>query len=210
MKYVVHNTVRARHTRSLRVLAAQHPRQRVHVGDSQMRVVRGRPLYITEEQLRRYQAELQDKAHQGVLEVRTASGQLVDLATLKVAPPPVAPPIPHVRLDSIANDDPGPMIRIPPAGDLDETIPGEPSLFANLGGDDEEGGDEGEAAQGDAPVDSPFVATPADRNAKLPFVIGGEDEGEEGTEEVAEESATDATAPEDTAKKRRPRKGKEK
>jgi hypothetical protein len=59
-------------------------------------------------------------------------------------------------------------------------------------------------------VDSLFVATPADRDAKLPFVIGGEDESEEGTEEVAEESATDATAPEDTAKKRRPRKGKEK
>jgi len=184
MKYVVHNTVRARHTRSLRVLAAQHPRQRVHVGASQMRVVRGRPLYITEEQLRQYQGELRDKASQGILEVRTVSGQLVDLLTLQAAPLPVAPPLPNAPLDSIANDDPGPVLRLPPSGEMDEVLPGEPSLFANLGGNDEDDGEAEEKSE-DSPDEVPV-------------------EGEEAVEEPA------ADAPEDTAKKRRPRKGKEK
>lgn len=103
--YAIHNTVRGRHNRAQRAAQPQHHRFKHYIAGQ--RLIRGRPLTITEEQFQAGLADIKAKAAVGILEVRTPDGRLLDLETMQpVAPAPPSPPLPNPPDDSIANDKP--------------------------------------------------------------------------------------------------------
>jgi hypothetical protein len=98
------NTTRSRFNRVQRSAAPQHGRFKQYVLAEQLRLVRGRSIEITEEQLLANLEELRQKWQDGALEVQTPDGRAVDLFTL-TAPEPLPPPAqPNFPLDSLAND----------------------------------------------------------------------------------------------------------
>lgn len=104
--YYVHSVVRGRQNRAGRAQLGQRPRLKQFVGHEQVRLVRGRPVVLTETQVRQNLEELRAKVAGHVLEVRTPDGRPVDLDTLTPAPRLPSPPLPHPPLDSIARDTP--------------------------------------------------------------------------------------------------------
>lgn len=122
--YGVYNTVRGRQNRSQRAAAPIHHRLKQVVGVEQSRVVRGRPLIITEDRLLRDIDELKMKSRLGVLEVRTLDGRKFDLETLTAVSAGPSAPLPNPPLDSISNDLPAgiPMATLP-GGKTPGTLP---------------------------------------------------------------------------------------
>lgn len=104
--YTIHSTVRGRHNRTQRAMSPTHLRFQQRIGAEQSRLLRGRPLHITEDKLLRDLEELKTKQRQGILEVRTADGRRFDLETLRPAPLAAPTPLPNPPLDSAANDKP--------------------------------------------------------------------------------------------------------
>lgn len=105
--FAVHSMVRSRFNRTQRAQAPQHARFKQHVGSDQRRLLRNRPLIITEEDLKKQQDELLDAQKKGILEVRTLDGRLIDLETLQIGDAaPAENPRPSPVLDSVANDTP--------------------------------------------------------------------------------------------------------
>lgn len=123
-KYAIHSIVRARHNRMERAQAPQRARFKQHVLPDQRRLIRNRPVLITETELKDHLESLWTQHQANLLEVRTEDGRLLDLEALvkhrraaqKVDPtfapedaimaaPPV-PLAPHPILDSVANDRP--------------------------------------------------------------------------------------------------------
>ena len=103
--YKVHSGVRKRHTRLQRMQATGRVSFVQRFGGGSIVVRRVRPATITETQLKKHLDELQAAYDQGRAEVRTVTGQLVDLKTLEVVEPlPPSTPLPHPPLDSAAND----------------------------------------------------------------------------------------------------------
>lgn len=102
----IHSQVRRQATRLQRMRSPTRHRFTQRVLSDQRRLVRGRPLKITREQLLANLDELQEKNRLGILEVKTMDGRAVDLTSLEAAKPKVAPPLPHPPLDSVANDKP--------------------------------------------------------------------------------------------------------
>lgn len=103
--YKVHSGVRRVHTRLKRMKAAGRQRfvQRFAGGDIVVRRVR--PATITESQLRAHLPELKRAYEEGRAEVRTVTGDPVDLNTLKpLVAKKVSPPKPAPPLDSAAAD----------------------------------------------------------------------------------------------------------
>ena len=106
-EYAIHSTVRSRHNRVQRAQAAQHTRLKQYILPEQYRLVRGRPIPITEQELLKNREVLLGQQRDGVLEVRTIDGRLVDLETFKTLPAaPVQNTRPNPVLDSVANDIP--------------------------------------------------------------------------------------------------------
>jgi hypothetical protein len=105
VKYFIHSTVRARHTRLKRMKAPVHAALLQHIGG--LRVRRKRPVPVTEEKLGEIIHELR-KAHvDGRLELRTADGRIVDLHTGEPqGPAPVPRPVAGALPDSAARDKP--------------------------------------------------------------------------------------------------------
>jgi len=103
--YRVHSTVMSRRTRALRHRTPGKNRWVQHVCGGTVLVRRARPASISEDLLLDHIEELQRLNKEGRIEVRTPSGQLVDLQTLEAAPPPKPPRKPERRRDSIADDD---------------------------------------------------------------------------------------------------------
>lgn len=102
--YQIQNTTREMSTRIQRYGQPTHNRLKQYVLKSQRRLVRGRPVLVTEEELQDNLEELREKSHDGILEVRTMDGRLVDLDTLNVAPVPPTMPSPSFPLDSVTRD----------------------------------------------------------------------------------------------------------
>lgn len=103
--FKVHSGVRKRHNKLLRRKAPGRADfvQRLIGGDVVVR--RNRPATITESKLKAHLPEFQRAYDEGRIEVRTPTGQLVDLKTLSVVEKlPAAPPKPQPPLDSAAND----------------------------------------------------------------------------------------------------------
>ncbi len=123
--YAIHNTARARHTRGVRSTNATHRGMKQYVTTGQHRLIRGRPVIVTEEVLLTNLEELRKKNKAGILEVRTLDGRILNLDTLV---PPVAtfpPPLPHPPLDSVARDtqNVGNPMQLFPGGESLTTTP---------------------------------------------------------------------------------------
>jgi hypothetical protein len=104
MEYYVHNTSRAVMNRLKRYEAASH-KGLLQLFDDR-RVVRGRPLVISEEDFIKNIDALKQSFEAGYLEVRTADGRLVDLNTGEVNAAAPVPPLPVFVPDSVKNDKP--------------------------------------------------------------------------------------------------------
>lgn len=114
--FAVHSMVRSRFNRTQRAQAATHARFKQHVGSDQRRLLRNRPMLLSESDLTRDRNELLEQQRAGLLEVRTLDGRLVDLETLQIAPAlPAENPRPSPILDSLANDIPAgiPFPKLP-------------------------------------------------------------------------------------------------
>lgn len=104
MNFHVINTTRSIQNRTHRALQPQHARLKQYVGTEQFRSVRGRPLVVSEAWVLANIEELRTKNSLGIIEVRTADGRAVDLASMKPAAPAAPVPAPQFPLDSAAND----------------------------------------------------------------------------------------------------------
>ena len=206
--YKIINVAHGRHNRSQRSALPANPRLKQHVGASQQRVLPGRPVHLSEEQLQECLPELRQKVASHIFEVRTHDDRLVDLSTLKSAPPKAAPPLVKKRLDSVAHDKPSgimipPMLgddgvqpgilpkgakpdllkdEDPPAENIVPVIPGpvDPELEKNIAA-----AMSGEPAEPEAPaVEEPAADAPADPSAEVP----AETPAEAATEESSRSS----------------------
>lgn len=122
--YQVHNTSRRSETRGQRYQNPTHRGYKQFVGGHH-RIVTGRALLLSEEQICRYRDELQQKVSMGLVIVTTLDGRdvaLDDARFLSAAPMPPTAPLPVRRSDSIANDDPW--------GSPVETLPGTDPVIA--------------------------------------------------------------------------------
>lgn len=101
--YLVHSTIKTRGNPTVR-------RKVQFVGSQQTRLLKKRPLQITEEQLLKDLAEYTAKEKKGLLVVKTRDGRKVDLLNIKTGEPipteeaTPTPPLAHPPLDSAAND----------------------------------------------------------------------------------------------------------
>jgi hypothetical protein len=102
--YKVHCTVRKVHTRNQRMRASGPQRFVQRLLGGAIVVRRARSATITERQLLDNLGELKQAYEEGRIEIRTVTGSLVDLDTLKAAPLPPVVPQPHPPLDSVARD----------------------------------------------------------------------------------------------------------
>lgn len=107
MDFLIHNGSRARHNRTLRAQMAEHGGHKQYVLGNEQRLVRGRPVPVTEEKLKAHLAELLDKEARGLIYVTDLQQNVFDLKTMKVVAE-VAPasPAPNPPLDSAAKDTP--------------------------------------------------------------------------------------------------------
>lgn len=128
MEYQVHSIVRNPLTRTLRAAAPLHHRRVQYVLDTQQRLIPGRPVGITREGIARNLDHLISLEQQGIAEVRTADGRKFDLRTLAVIPAHAQPPLPNIRLDSLANDVPEGENYFPAPGQ-----PGTEKMLERLG-----------------------------------------------------------------------------
>jgi hypothetical protein len=94
---MLHSGVRKRHTRQLRMRNAMANRAKFvqRIGGGDIIVRRNRPAAIFEEQFIKFRKEIEEKVALGLLELRTPSGQLVDITTMRAEPVPVTPPLPN-------------------------------------------------------------------------------------------------------------------
>lgn len=102
--YAIHSVVRKKAFRAQRAEKAAHLRKKHYVGDTQMRLVPERRMLISEPVLLRNLVSIRQQAANHILEVRTLDGRLVDLSTLQPGPAAPIPPLPHPKLDSVADD----------------------------------------------------------------------------------------------------------
>ena len=114
--FKVHSGVRKRHTKLKRRNTPGRPDfvQRLAGGDVVVR--RNRAATITESKLKAHLREFEQAYNEGRIEVRTPTGLLVDLKSLKVvetlqpAPPQAEPPLDSAQNDKPAGE-PKPMYR---------------------------------------------------------------------------------------------------
>lgn len=104
VKYYIHNTSRSRHNRAQRYASASHRGLKQHLGGGTHRIVRARPLSLTEAQFTQHLAEIKERVKAGLLEVRLVDGSKVDVDSLEVTPALPSPPLPNFPIDSVAND----------------------------------------------------------------------------------------------------------
>lgn len=131
--FKVHSGVRKRHNKLLRKKTPGRADfvQRFIGGDIVVR--RNRPATITESKLKAHLPEFERAYNEGRAEVRTPTGLLVDLKTLKtVETLPASAAQPHPPLDSAANDKPAgekmPIFKDGAAFDENVAPPPRPSL----------------------------------------------------------------------------------
>lgn len=129
--YYVHNTTRGRHNRTQRAGQAKHAGLKQYIGGGKYRVIRGRPVALTREQVSLHVEELAQKVAAGIFEVRTHDGRIVDMRTGDAAPRNASAALPRPILDSIANDTQNVGQPMPqyPGGDIEGTPGEEPSLL---------------------------------------------------------------------------------
>jgi hypothetical protein len=145
--FQVLNTSRSRFNRLQRFQAPKHGGLKQFIGGGEHRIIRGSPLVISETTLMKHLVELRDKAEQGLLEVRTVDGRLVDLESFTAQPPLAPVPVPNRPLDSAARD------KNQGVGEFVPQFPGGVPIGAVPGGD-APGGIPGPMEQDQAPAPS--------------------------------------------------------
>jgi hypothetical protein len=144
----IHNTSRSRFNRALRAASPEHGGHKQYIG-GEHRLVRGRPLVMSEAQIKKHLPELAAKKAQGLIDVKTPDGLSIDLRTGRVAQPSTPSlPLPNPPLDSVQRDKPAGNYRPQIQGGLPETMgTGDPSkvpdLVASAVGDEEDDETEG-------------------------------------------------------------------
>lgn len=104
-RFVVHSMVRRQKTRTARVKSPTRHRFKQYLfHDPNKRLIRNRPLTISEEELKDNIEHLRERHEQGMIEVRTPDGRIVDLQSLKAGPARVQSPDPSFPLDSVEQD----------------------------------------------------------------------------------------------------------
>lgn len=120
--YLVHSAVRKLSTRLKRVTAPTRHKFVQRLAGGTIIVRRVRPARITEEVLNKNLEELKQAVDEGRIEVRTMTGQVVDLNTLKASPLPATKPLP----DPVKAEKPPPSINMPlypeGKGQLEEVV----------------------------------------------------------------------------------------
>lgn len=106
-QYKVHNGSRDPETRTLRASNANHRGLKLFIPIGQQRVIRGRPVVVTEQQLGENIKEMQALQDAGLIYVTTMDERVVDLHTGERAPRPGEPPAPKPPLDDAAKDNVG-------------------------------------------------------------------------------------------------------
>lgn len=104
MSYLVHSVVHHPSTRTVRAQAPIHHRHKQFILKAQRRLIPNRPIAVSHEELHENLDELRAKNAQGILEVRTPDGTLIDLATLELKTKNADPPLPVVPDDSARFD----------------------------------------------------------------------------------------------------------
>lgn len=102
--YKVHSGVRKVHTRATRRKTPGRARFVQRLLGGAVIVRRVRPATITKTQLLDNLEEFKVANKEGRIEVKTVTGELIDLETMTPIEKAPAPPKPHPPLDSIAND----------------------------------------------------------------------------------------------------------
>lgn len=137
MHFQIHNGARDVQTRNTRAQNPTHKGLKQHIMNGSRRLVRGRPIVVTEEQLKQHLSELQQKAKDGILYVTTMDGKRVNIHHPKLVAEVAAAasnPRPNKPLDSADNDKPTgvPMNSLkgeaPPPAEF--TMPVEPPVAA--------------------------------------------------------------------------------
>lgn len=105
MDYYVHNSSKHPVLRQLRAARPTHDGHKQYITKDQLRLITGRPVRLTEAQVKANLPELLEKEAQGLLVVKTVEGKPVSLKTLEVGEKPApAVVVPNFPMDSIAND----------------------------------------------------------------------------------------------------------
>lgn len=150
--YQIHNTTRSPQTRTTRrsVPGPESSTKNLFIGGS-LRIVRGRPAFVTETFLRRHLRELIDKESKGLVAVTLGSKRL-NLQTFEVTEEVLAAPSTELTGEEDKEQDPGltgDVTPPPPVGEVTEEVPPPPAVEVT------------ETAPEQAPVDdSPVEAAP--------------------------------------------------
>lgn len=186
-KFLLCNATRSRTNRTLRAQQPKHHGLKQYLAGGKYRVIRGRPIVLTEEEVGRYYEEICLKVQAGIFELRTQDGRVVDVTTGRpVHQQNATVPLPNPPLDSIANDKQNVGERMPQfiggSTEMDET--GDlPDLVK---------GAEGPEVQSEPVVPTPALEVPppppADPIAEdeVPDFLGGD---------VPDAAPTEATPP---------------
>jgi len=131
-RFGIHNVSRGRQNRTVRAAGVARGLKQ-YIGGTH-RLIRGQVLVLTAEQLQLHTKELAEKEAAGLIEVRTLDGRLVSMAdpSKMPAPAPVAPPVPVVVLDSIANDQQNVGQAMPQFPDGDAVMDVDPNKVPEL------------------------------------------------------------------------------
>jgi hypothetical protein len=109
-RYQIHNMTRSRETRAGRAaVARERSRTVLMLGGGSIRVMRNRPLPVTETTIRKLHAELVNRVEVGAAKVTTDKGEPVDIRTLKALSKGtklVEGPKPKPKPDTVADDKP--------------------------------------------------------------------------------------------------------
>jgi hypothetical protein len=106
-QFKVHNGARDPETRTLRASNAQHRGLKLFIPIGQQRVLRGRPVIVTEAQIQEKLEEMRALQASGLIYVTTMDERVVDLFTGAAAPVPAEPPRPNPPLDDARRDPAG-------------------------------------------------------------------------------------------------------
>ncbi len=168
-KYLIHNTTRDVRTRTLRAEAPAHSNTVIFLAGGELRVLRKRPLSITESLFQRIHAELVQKEKHGQVKVTDLRGSRISLGTLEVVELTPTPAIttPNPKLDSAADDVNG-GDKIPLHGDPKAVSVTGVAPLPQLGGGGLPGDDEEE---GESNPDGTFT-TPDELNPDAPEATG--------------------------------------
>ena len=122
--YVLHSMVRKVQTRAKRVLAPRRHKFVQRLGGGEVTLRRGRPVTVVKALFDKLLPEIKQRHADGMLEVRTPTGQLVDLDTMREATPTKTKKAPEpVKAAEKLPEAPPPLDDVPVPAIADDGVP---------------------------------------------------------------------------------------